>query len=416
MAGPAGPASAGTSDFPLSDDIRRRRNYALVMLMLVYMSSHIDRGIVGILAEPIKKDLDLSDTQIGIMSGLAFAVLFATLGIPLAVLADRTNRRNIIVVALTTWNAMTIVCGFAQNYLQLLLARIGVGIGEADSSPQSHSMISDMYAPHERARALGFYSLGVTFGGMIGALVGGYVSVHWGWRTAFFVVGAPGVALAILVYLTVPEAPRLNRVARLPACDCRPDPDRFCGLWRQILRTCFFGADPWRSARPDRLDPRPDCRPCRRGGRFGGRLLRRQMGKKRLKMDRLGRRLGQDHRLPADPGILPRPRFPACDRMPFATKFFGAFYLGPAFAMVQSVSPPAMHVTTAAISLFILNLVALGLGPTSIGVASDVLKTQFNFGSDSLRYALAGASLLNLWAAAHFCWAGRAYADEVRGA
>ena len=436
MAGPASPVEAGANAFPLSDDIRKRRNYALLMLMLVYMSSHIDRGIVGILAEPIKKDLNLNDTQIGIMSGLAFALFYATLGIPLAVLADRTNRRNIIVVALTTWSAMTVVCGLAQNYVQLLLARIGVGIGEAGSSPQSHSMISDMYAPHERARALGFYSLGVTFGGMIGVLVGGYVSVHWGWRTAFFIVGAPGIVLAILVYLTVPEPPRLNRSARPEGANA----------WKEMGAGFSFI---WTSAA---------CRHVIAGltltafvgygaGFFGPAFLERTHG---IPRDQIGLILGPIAGLIAGAGVIAGGyfadkwgkadarwtawvvawgkviAFPLILAYYLASdfwvaiafllpgSFFGAFYLGPAFAMVQSVSPPAMRATTAAISLFILNLVALGLGPTFVGIASDVLNKQFGFGTDSLRYALAGASLLNLWAAAHFYWAGHAYAKEVR--
>jgi predicted MFS family arabinose efflux permease len=437
MPGPAAPAGNAAAPFPVSDEIRRTRNYALLMLMLVYMSSHIDRGIVGILAEPIKKDLDLNDTQLGLMSGLAFALFYATLGIPLAVLADRANRRNIIVVALTTWSAMTVVCGLAQNYTQLLLARIGVGIGEAGSTPQSHSMISDMYAPHERARALGFYSLGVTFGGMFGALIGGYVSVHWGWRTAFFVVGAPGILLAVIVLLTVPEPPRLNQIAKAAGSNA----------WKEMGEGFKFI---WAS---------PACRHVIAGltltafvgygaGFFGPAFLERVHG---IPRDQIGLILGPIGGLVAGAGVIAGGYFAdkwgksdarwtawvvAAGKLAafplilayyltadvwialaflLPGSFFGAFYLGPAFAMVQSVSPPAMRATTAAISLFILNLVALGLGPTFIGVASDVLNRQFGFSTgDALRYALAGASLLNLWAAMHFYWAGKAYAKEVR--
>ncbi len=183
-------ATAPGSGVSIPADIKRHRTYALIILTLVYMSSHIDRSIVGILAQPIKEDLGLSDTQLGFVGGLAFAVFYATLGIPLALLADRSNRRNIIAVAVTVWSVMTAACGFAGNFAQLVLARIGVGIGEAGSTPQSHSMIADMYAPHERSRAMSVYTLGVVFGVMLGFMIGGYVSTHWGWRTAFFVAAA----------------------------------------------------------------------------------------------------------------------------------------------------------------------------------------------------------------------------------
>jgi predicted MFS family arabinose efflux permease len=150
----AAPAAAG-DHAALPDDVKRHRAYALLMLMLVFMFSHIDRSIVGILAEPIKQEFGLSDTALGVLTGFAFAMFYATLGIPLALFADRSNRRNIIAIAIAFWSAMTAVSGFATSYAQLVLARIGVAIGEAGSTPQSHSMIADMYAPHERARALG---------------------------------------------------------------------------------------------------------------------------------------------------------------------------------------------------------------------------------------------------------------------
>jgi predicted MFS family arabinose efflux permease len=434
MAGPA--SAAGASEFLLSDDIRRRRNYALLMLMLVYMSSHIDRGIVGILVEPIKKDLNLSYTQMGILSGLAFAVFYATLGIPLAILADRANRRNIIVVALTTWSAMTVVCGLAQNYTQLLLARIGVGIGEAGSSPQSHSMISDMYAPHERARALGFYSLGVTFGGMLGALVGGYVSVHWGWRAAFFVVGAPGILLALIVYLTVPEPPRLNQVSRPEGANAwQAMGEGFKFIWashacRHVIAgltltafvgygASFFGAAFLETTHKIPRDQiglilGPVAGLVGGAGILVGGYFADKWGKSDARWTAWVVAIGKIIAFPLILAYYLSEDFWVAVAFLLPGSFFGTFYLGPAFAMVQSVSPPAMRATTAAIALFILNLVALGLGPTVVGFASDVLNKQFNLGTDSLRYALAGASCLNLWAAAHFYWAAEAYAKEFK--
>src|SRR5262245_48633034 len=160
------------------------RRYALILLLLVLTSSHVDRQILAILLEPIKHELVLSDTQLGFLSGIAFAIFYATLGIPIAMWADRGNRRNIITLALATWSGMTVLCGLAANFWQLALARIGVGIGEAGSSPPSHSMISDMYPPAERATAMGIFSLGVNFGLLIGFLVGGWINQWYGWRAA----------------------------------------------------------------------------------------------------------------------------------------------------------------------------------------------------------------------------------------
>lgn len=184
------------------------RRYALSVLVLVYISSHVDRNILGILLQPIKQDLKLTDTELGFLSGTAFAIFYATLGVPVAWLADRGNRRNIIAIAIALWSAMTALCGLTQNFWQLGLARIGVGIGEAGSSPPSHSIISDLYPPRQRSSAMAIYALGVYIGAMLGYLVGGYVSEYVGWRATFFVVGLPGLAIALLVRRTLREPPR----------------------------------------------------------------------------------------------------------------------------------------------------------------------------------------------------------------
>ena len=184
------------------------RRYALFVLFLVFTSSHVDRQILAILLEPIKHELVLSDTQLGFLSGIAFAIFYATLGIPMAMWADRSNRRNIITLALTMWSGMTVLCGMAANFSQLALARIGVGVGEAGSSPPSHSIIADMYAPTERATAMGTFSLGINCGLLIGFSVGGWINQWYGWRAAFWVVGAPGLMLALLVRYSLREPPR----------------------------------------------------------------------------------------------------------------------------------------------------------------------------------------------------------------
>lgn len=175
------------------------------MLTLVYMMNNVDRQILIILLEPIKADLGLNDTQLGLLTGIAFAIFYSTLGIPVAIWADRGNRRNIVALALTIWSSMTALSGFAQNFWHLLLARMGVGIGEAGGTPPSTSMIADLYGPEERATALGIYTTGVGLGILVGFGLGGLISELYGWRVAFFIAGVPGLLLAILVRFAVRE-------------------------------------------------------------------------------------------------------------------------------------------------------------------------------------------------------------------
>ena len=184
------------------------RNYALVILTLVYTFNFIDRQLLSILQEAIKADLVLSDAQLGLLTGFAFAMFYVTAGVPIARLADRSNRKNIVAASVGLWSFMTTVSGFVQNYTQLLLARIGVGIGEAGGSPPSHSIVSDIYPKEQRASALSFYSTGVNLGIMFGFLFGGWLNEFFGWRVAFLVVGIPGIILGGVVYATVPEPVR----------------------------------------------------------------------------------------------------------------------------------------------------------------------------------------------------------------
>src|SRR6187455_2437068 len=183
----------------------RYRNFVLMMLTLVYVFNFVDRQLIVILQESIKKDRNLSDTQLGLLSGFTFAIFYVTLGIPIARLADRTNRKNTVAISLSLWSAMTAFSGLARNFIQLLLARIGVGVGEAGGSPPAHAMISDYFPPEKRSTALSIYSTGIYFGILTGFLLGGYLNQHLGWRTAFFALGIPGVFFSVLFYVTVRE-------------------------------------------------------------------------------------------------------------------------------------------------------------------------------------------------------------------
>ena len=424
----------------LPEEIRRKRTWVLILLTIAYTSSYLDRTIIGAVAEHIKRDLDLSDTQLGLLTGFAFAVFYATLGIPLAVLSDRMNRRNIVAAAVTVWSVMTVFCGLAANYVQLLLARIGVGIGEAGSSPQSHSMIADLYAPHERSRALGFYALGVYAGGMLGFLIGAPLAEVWGWRSVFFIAGLPGLLIALLIWLTIDEPQRGLADGRAHEPVKAPTlAEAIDGMLKGFV---FI----WTS------------RACRHviigltltgligygGVMFAASFLKRTHGISGLEIGLIlgpivgvlggaGALLGgwladrwaaKDRRwnawIIAVAKLLAAPlvvAFYLTDDFTIALIFYlpatvlGAFYLGPSFAMVQSLAPLAMRSTASAIMLFILNLIALGLGPLTVGILSDLLRPSF--GMDSLRYALLSLSLLNVWAAYHYFLAGRAYEKET---
>jgi MFS family permease len=198
------------------------RNYVLVMLTLVYVFNFIDRQLLVILQESIKKELHLSDTQLGLLSGFTFAIFYVTMGIPIARLADRGNRRNIVAASLGVWSLMTACSGLARNFVQLLLARIGVGVGEAGGSPPAHAMISDYFPPQKRSTALSIYSTGIYFGILIGFLMGGYLNQHLGWRIAFFSLGIPGVIFSLLVFITVKE-PRKGATDIEAASANKPD-------------------------------------------------------------------------------------------------------------------------------------------------------------------------------------------------
>ena len=177
-------------------------------LLAAYTFNFIDRTIVATIGQAIKVDLKITDSQLGLLGGIAFAILYTVLGVPIARLAERRSRVTIISASLIVWSGFTMACGFAANFVSLLIMRVGVGIGEAGCSPPSHSLISDYFAPTRRASALGIYALGIPIGAMIGSVAGGWLAKTYGWRVAFMVVGAPGVILAILIKLIVREPPR----------------------------------------------------------------------------------------------------------------------------------------------------------------------------------------------------------------
>jgi predicted MFS family arabinose efflux permease len=387
---------------------------------------------MGILIEPIKNEFGASDTMMGFLSGIAFALFYATLGLPIAIWADRGNRRNIIALAITVWSAMTALCGLAQSFTQLALYRIGVGVGEAGSSPPSHSMIADLYPPEERSTALGIYALGVYIGVLIGFLIGGFVAQYFGWRYAFLIVGLPGLLIALIVRFTLVEPTRGHSEQLAAPIEpggikkgfqhLRASPatlhltlgctlTSFVGYGGVIWITSYFvrshGLTLAESGTVLALmaGVLGGC-----GALLGGRLADR-FAKKDMRWNAW---VVAYAKIAALPFIFVF--YLADDFMIVALAYapisvLGAFYLGPTFAMVQTLAPLHLRAMMAAILLFILNLIGLGAGPQFVGILSDLLADSF--GKDSIRYALLIVSMMTLWAAFHYYIAGKHYKKEI---
>jgi predicted MFS family arabinose efflux permease len=409
------------------------RSYVLGLLLVVYVFNFLDRQILAILLEPIKQEFALSDAQLGLLGGLAFAFFYTLLGIPIAMWADRGERKNIVALALLVWSAMTAVTGMATSFATLLLARIGVGIGEAGGSPPSHSLLSDYFPPHRRGFALGVYSAGIPIGASIGALAGGWIGASLGWRAAFMVVGLPGVALALVVFLTLREPRRGHSEggAEVAQAETLADVLRFLLRLRSFRHLAFaaalhaffgYGAANFLPSFLARVHEMPLGL---RGTLFAVILLSGGIGN--VAGGRLADRYGAgDARwyfwVPGIATLLAAPAAAAFYLWPTpyvavalgcVPTILGAMYLGPTLALTQTLVRPRMRALASAILLFIVNMIGLGGGPTFVGWLSDRLGPAY--GDEAIRYALlvtvvAGA----LWAPIHY-WAGaRTVREDLR--
>jgi len=423
----------------------RDRWYVLAVLTLVYALNIADRFSISTLIEPIRKELALSDKGIAFLTGSALAFFYVTVGIPVAALADRLNRRNILAVALLVWSGVTALCGVAQNYGQLLLARFAVGIGEAGGTPPSTSMVADNFPPARRPMALTIYALGACIGAWLGSSVAGAAADAGGWRLAFLVLGIPGVAVALIVWLTVRE-PRRGQLDSEPH---RPPAEAF-SLWaiiEQLIDTLRFmerqrsaihlvlggsvatfwswGLIWWTTAFLQRSHHLTV-------GEAGGLL-----GPMHLIAGTAGTLLaGVLMGLPAarDPRYVTRlltwaavlttvPSFLAYEvaSLRVATVMLWIFvpgvyfYIGPILGLLANVMPPGMRASSCAILLFLANLANLFVAPQLIGALSDWFAASFGAGSESLRWALLLLAPTGFWAAWHLWRAGATIReDEAR--
>jgi len=415
------------------------KRYVLVLLVVVYVFNFVDRTILSILLEPIKAEFALSDTQLGFLSGLAFALFYTVLGIPIARWADRGVRRSIISLAVLTWSGMTALTGLAQNFTMLLGARIGVGIGEAGCSPPAHSLLSDYFPAQRRATALATYSLGIPIGSGIGYLAGGWLAEWFDWRTAFIVVGLPGVALAAVVRLTLREPLRgayeVHAATQPPAAR---EPVPLLRVIRFMLSLASFrhmamgaalhafygyGAGAFNPAffvRSHELSVGEIGTWLATIGFTGG-VVGTYLGG--FLSDRIAARDTRWYMwLPALSTLIyvpfafllylwPTPHAALAMALPGA--LLGGMYLGPTFAMTQTLVRPEMRALASAILLFIINLVGLGFGPQGVGLLSDLL--QPSLGVESLRYALLVTVVtFALWSVVHYALAARTLVEDLQ--
>ena len=410
------------------------RAYVLCILVLVYTFNFIDRQIVGILAIPIKEDLGLTDTQLGLMGGLAFALLYTTLAIPIAMAADRMSRTWIMTGALVVWSGMTAVCGMAQNFWQLFLARVGVGIGEAGGVAPAYSLIADFFPPNQRARALSVYSFGIPIGSALGIVFGGIIATLVDWRFAFFVVGIAGIVVAPIFRATVREPER-------GAFDAKRDDSSPASL-TEIMRVLMQKPSFWG------LSLGASCSSMMGYGLFfwlpsffvrsyevtllnaslvyGAILLVGGIAGTWLGgsfADRFGETQRSAYaRIPAFAFLAAVPFYLVGVLSPTLTisvlvmivpTALGLAWLGPVISAVQHLVPPNMRATASAIFLFVNNLIGIGIGTFAIGAISDGL--QGRFGDESLRYAILAGTTFYLMAAAIFLLSARRLERDWEG-
>ncbi|WP_372863860.1 spinster family MFS transporter [Spongiibacter sp.] len=405
----------------------RRAYYALFVLTIVYSFNFIDRQLLAILQESIKAELLLSDSQLGLLTGFAFALFYVTAGIPIARWADAGNRRNIVALAVFVWSFMTALSGFVQNYLQLLLARIGVGVGEAGGSPPSHSMISDLFPAERRASALGFYSTGVSIGILFGFLMGGWLNEFFGWRVAFLVVGVPGILLALIVRFTLVEPRRGLSEARGDNPEPVPVGDVVKLLWsrRSFRHMAWAGAlsafagysvANWSASFMIRSYGMSTgelgtwlALIIGVGGAvgvFGGGLLADKLARKDVRWYVWLPALAGVVSLPFAAGVYLVDNAYGSLLLMIVPAIQSNVFLGNTLAISHSLVGLRMRAMASAILFFIFNLVGLGAGPWSVGFLSDQLAPSL--GDESLRYAmLALVPLMVSLSALHFYLSSR---------
>ena len=425
-------ALVATPDTETAINNRTYTGYVLAILGLISFFNYADRMVLSVLLQPIKTDLGLSDTQLGLLSGLAFAIFYGTLGIPLARLADRKSRVLLLTGAITVWSLMTALCGLVQNFIQILLARIGVGVGEAGCVPASHSLVGDYFPKERRAFAIGILQASGSLGVILGLMAAGAIADQWGWRWAFILVGLPGVAVALLTYLTVREPARGQLEASSPASIAPIG-------WRQAIITLFgratyihltialslgtftlYGIMQWvptffiRNHGLSLTEIGASVGLAGIGGLTGviaGSLLAPTLIARDARWELWLPGLAFAASVPFYLMVFMLTSPANALWALFAAGFVAAFGTGPGLASIQAVSEPNLRATAVAIVMFCSAFFGQGAGPFLVGLLSDFLMPSHGEGH-ALRIALMCSTLLILWAALHFVLAARTLQRE----
>ncbi len=408
-----------------------QRWYVLIIMMFAYTINIADRYVMSTVLEPIRLELQLTDSGVAFLTGVSLALFYVTMGIPLSWVADRYNRRNLLAASITIWSAMTALCGMSQGYMQLLLARIGVGIGEAGGTPSCNSIVADYFPAGRRAMAMTIFALGAPIGAWLGADMAGYVAAEYGWRMAFYVLGVPGILLAIVIMATIKE-PKRGRLDPVADTDAPTLMEALKFIWSQkamvhaIMGSGLSALWGWGLMwfTPTFIQRAYGLDVGEAGSVIGPIHLVMGIGASLLTAWLVGRPAYTDPRkvlrlLGAVTALATVPSIYAYYTNSLATAtlmwwiFIPAiyFYIGPAMSLLQNLAPPKMRAMVIAVSLLVANVFNLIVAPQGVGLLSDYFAGPAGADAESLRLALLILAPTGFWAAWHY-WRAEKYAIE----
>jgi len=414
------------------------RSYVLFILLIIAIFNYADRYMLGVLMPAIKTDLGLSDTQIGFISGAAFTILYAFLGVPIARLADKYSRKKIISIALAVWSTMTFLCGLAQSFAQFAIFRVLLGIGEAGCTPPSHSIISDYYHPTKRTSALAIFGLGSPIGVFIGFLFGGLIAETMGWRVALFIFGLPGILVALITYITVKDPPRgfSENYSNTKQLESEQQSlwSNFLELWKKgTFRHMVLGGSMYGIIMVSILIWIPsffvrthDLNLAEVGtwlaftngiphafGTLAGGLIADRLTKINLRAPIFLCVFAQVAASPFYAFVLLWPNSTGAFLWLIIPSFVGVMQGPVLFATIQAVSDIRHRAVAAALMILIINLISGVIGPQIVGLISDL--TMNALGENSLRLALLIITITcSLWSAFHFYLASQNIEDDLK--